>query len=367
MKNDYLSKLKLLLDQYQMDDTEKNDIIGDYSEMYDNWIEYGMSEDEVESKLGEPRSIISELVEGYRRVGASAKDSENPNSKIIALTPFIALIIFFVGGFGYDAWAYAWTAFLIIPITAIILEMGRAKDKHIITALSPFIALIAYGIIGFVYGYWHPGWLVFLIIPVIAIITEAKEIGFLNTLVSLSPFAAIVAFIFFGLDDQWETGWLVFLAIPALGVLNEKSKFKVFIWEVLIIGGALGYLYIASINGDYRFAWLAFIPLIAYATFHDGNEIKEMPKDYRILVVAIILVYVVLGFWANAWGIAWLLFLLIPVYAIVKEVDGNAKLISLMPFISLTIFFSLGWFFELWAYSWLAFLLIPIVAIIKEA
>ena len=60
MKTDYLSKLKLLLDQYQMNDTEKADIMNDYSEMYDNWVEYGMNEEAVEEKLGKPEFIIRE-------------------------------------------------------------------------------------------------------------------------------------------------------------------------------------------------------------------------------------------------------------------------------------------------------------------
>jgi len=58
MKNNYLEELKGLLNLYQMEDNEVNDIVNDYDDMYNNWIETGMSEEEVESKLGTPRSII---------------------------------------------------------------------------------------------------------------------------------------------------------------------------------------------------------------------------------------------------------------------------------------------------------------------
>jgi len=102
MKNDYLGKLRVLLDKYQMSDTEKDDIINDYSEMYDNWVAYGMGEEEVEEKLGKPNSIIRELAEGYRKVGAPSVEASKKNSKVIAITPFIALIAFFIIGFGFD-------------------------------------------------------------------------------------------------------------------------------------------------------------------------------------------------------------------------------------------------------------------------
>ena len=41
MKSKYLKDLSILLDDYQMDRFEKQDIINDYSEMYDEWIGKG--------------------------------------------------------------------------------------------------------------------------------------------------------------------------------------------------------------------------------------------------------------------------------------------------------------------------------------
>jgi hypothetical protein len=67
------------------------------------------------------------------------------------------------------------------------------------------------------------------------------------------------------------------------------------------------------------------------------------------------------------WGYFWIVFLIIPVYVIYHEVEGDEKIIALMPFIATFIFFTLGWFFNLWAWAWIAYLLIPMVAIIKEA
>jgi|LGVF01.2.fsa_nt_gb uncharacterized membrane protein len=368
MKNDYLKELRGLLNLYRMDDSEKEDIINDYSEMYDNWIDSGMSEDQVESKLGKPKSIISDLVEGYRKVISSAKANKGNSAKIIALSPFIATIIFLVIGFGYEGWIYGWMVFLIIPITAIVVELGRSKDPHIFTALSPFLSVIVFFVLGFGYDLWHPGWMIFTIIPVIAIFTDHKSIGRLNTLVSLSPFISGIGFLVLGFQyDLWQPGWLIFLLIPALGVLNEKKFIKVLIWETVIIGGAIAYLYIGYTFDEWVYSLLVFLPLIAYGMSQDDQGFRGMPKEYRIVVAITITLFVVLGLLTKEWGFVWLVFLIIPVFAINKEVEGNAKIISLMPFISLVIFFSLGWFLGLWAYSWAAFLLIPMVAIIKEA
>ena len=74
-----------------LEENEKVDIINDYDDMYNNWIDQGMDTDEVEAKLGEPRKIIGALVEGYKRV----KKPEPKGQKIIAVSPFIALVIFF--------------------------------------------------------------------------------------------------------------------------------------------------------------------------------------------------------------------------------------------------------------------------------
>ena len=49
MKTNYLNELKSYLDLYQMDVTEKQDILDDYSEMYESWESQGFSEEEVEA------------------------------------------------------------------------------------------------------------------------------------------------------------------------------------------------------------------------------------------------------------------------------------------------------------------------------
>jgi uncharacterized membrane protein len=369
MKKEYLSTLRSLLSEYNMDSVEVEDIISDYDDMYTSYIAQGMLEDEVEAKLGSPESILPDLTEGYVRKQDHKKQvAQKNNGKIIAITPFIALVTFFILGFAFDLWAYSWTAFLLIPITAIVLSTDFSKET--IIALSPFAAVIAYGILGFGFDLWHPGWLVFLVIPVLAITLERKGMKLVELATALSPFAALVIyFTVFGPQDQWDPGWLIFLMIPIIGVLNEENKLKVLLWEGLFLIGIVGYLYLRE-TMEVQFALLAFAPVVLYALFMNNFIIFQMPKDYRYVVLGAIAIYVILGYLSDAigmnmWLYAWLIFLAIPLYAINKETEGGARLIASAPFIALIIFFTLGYFFDGWVYSWMAFLIIPVIAILK--
>jgi len=364
MKDNYLKELRGLLDRYQMEENEKVDIINDYDDMYNNWIDQGMDTDEVEAKLGEPRKIIGALVEGYKRV----KKPEPKGQKIIAVSPFIALVIFFVGGFAFDRWDISWMAFLIIPVIAIVVEMGSNKDEHLTTALSPFIASVAYFVLGYFYGYWHPGWLVFLIVPIIAIFNSRKEMNGLALLISLSPFAALIAFFILGEQGYWNPGWLVFLATPMLGILVEESFGKKVLYEALMILGIVGYLYIGDTYNEWGYALFAFAPIVIAALFMKDIVIgvEGATKEYRILVLVSASIYILLGVLFGLWGFAWVVFFIVPVYAIYTETSGNERVIAITPFIATTLFMALGYFFGIWEYAWLAFLIIPVTAIIKE-
>lgn len=372
MSNSYIDELKELLNQYEMTKEECDDILQDYQEMYDNYKDYGMTASEIRSKLGEPSTIINELTEGFlKKSTVRTMKKHSRNNKVTALSPFIALIIFFVLGFAFDLWAYSWMAFLLIPVIAIVSNVERSGEK--IIALTPFVATIGYGILGFGYNLWHPGWLIFLIIPVTAILIESRKDGIIPLFTALSPFIALsVFFLYFMEQDMYQTGWLIFLIIPAIGALNEKSVWKMILIETLLLVGVLGYLYIGTTYDRFDLALLSFIPIAIYGILQANIRIWEIPREYRIVVLSAILAFVLLGVSSelvgiNMWGWSWLVFLSIPSYSIIREAPRNTRLIALMPFIALTIFFTLGYFLNWWAFSWLAFLLIPMVAIIKEA
>ena len=366
MKSNYLDELKLLLDNYKLEQSEKDEIVADYAEMYDGYSGKGMDEDEIVKKFGSPKSIIRELAEGYRKVEKPLPGGE----RLIALTPFLALIAFFVLGFGFDLWHPGWLVFLIIPVTAIVVEMGKTRDEHLTTALSPFFATILFLYLGFYHDLWHPGWLVFLIIPMLGVWNSRRTLTGLDLTVSLSPFVALIAYLVLGFQGYWTEGWVVFLIIPMLGILNEKNKLMMLLWELLFIGGIVGYLYVGYAYPDmWAYGLFAFTPLVILGIITGNIEVTlaDAPKDYRFVIIASVAIFLLLGFIFNLWAVAWLVFLSIPVFAIWKEAGEDSKLVATSPFIAITIFFILGYFFGLWAWSWMAFLLIPMVAIIKNA
>lgn len=364
MKKEYLNELKELLDRYEMEEEEKTDILEDYNDMYDGWIESGMSEDEVEEKLGDPSRIIKDLVEGFSLKRFIVE--KNKDHRLVALMPFIALVIFFIGGFGFDLWAYSWMAFLLIPITAVLQDLFTSKNPNKIVGVMPFFCLIGYLILGFVFNLWHPGWLIWLVIPVSGILIGNRKGSVISNLTALTPFIALVGYFILGELGYYHPGWLVFFIIPMVGVLNEKSPMKKLIYEVALIGGVVGYIYLYTMDYTWSECLLAFIPIALVLLYHMFIEFKDVPFGYKVCMIGSVVLYVLLGYQFDLWGYAWLLFLSIPMFAIITEVKGNERLISLMPFLSLILFFTLGWFFSLWAIAWLAFLLIPVVAIIKE-
>lgn len=365
MKNNYLEDLKKLLDDYQMEESEKQDIVNDYSEMYDSWSDRGLIDEEVKKKLGHPRSIIKDLTEGYRKVERPLPGSE----KAIALSPFVTTIIFLILGFGFDLWHPGWLVFILIPVTAIIMSMGKTKEDHLSTALSPFIATTIFLLMGFGHGLWHPSWLVFLIIPVLGVWNSRYEMDKLTLFTALSPFISGLAFIILGLYGYWIEGWVVFLLIPMVGILHHDNKGKVLLWELMAIIGIVGYLYIGLTYADsWQYAGLAFVPFILLSIYeNDWSDTTGMTIQYKRITIISFVLFLAFGYFFNLWVVSWLFFLLIPVYAILTEVRGKERAVSISPFVALVIFFILGYFFDLWHLSWIIFIIIPMTAIAKNA
>lgn len=369
MKDNYLLELKALLDDYDMDKLDKDDIISDYSDMYDSWIDKGFSDEETLDKLGSPKSIIRDLTEEYKKIVKPQSGSQ----KLIALMPFISLGIFFILGFGYDLWHPGWMVFLLIPVVAIVLEMGSKKNPHLFTALSPFFATFVFLYLGIAHDLWHPAWIVFLMTPILGIWNSRFHMSKISLVNSLLPFAATIAYAILGLNGYWVEGWVVFLLIPMVGMLNNKNKYEMMIWEILCIGGIAGYLYIGIVfSSHWQYAWLSFAPVVIYSLFLDEVDFnviifdKDASLPLKMAIIGALILFASFGI-IGYWGISWLFLLLIPVIAILTEAPKKDRLVAITPFIALVIFFTLGYFFDLWHLSWMAFLMIPVIAIIKNA
>ena len=364
MKGKYLEDLKKLLDDYQMDESERLDIINDYSEMYDSWGDKGLMDDEISKKLGHPRSIIRELTEGYKKVERPLPGSE----KVISLSPFVATIAFLILGFGLDLWHPGWMVFLLIPVTAIIMGMGKTKNEHLTTALSPFVATTIFLLLGFVYDLWHPGWMVFLLTPVLGIWNSRYTMKRIDLFTALSPFIASIGYVVLGMYGYWVEGWVIFMLIPMLGIWHHKNKSMMIFWELLGILGIVGYLYIGTTYADsWQYAWLTFVPFIVVSFFNGDWEITiDKNNDYRLVIALSIAAFLLTGFFLDAWAVCWLFFLSIPVYSIIKETGPKERAVALTPFIAITIFMLVGYYADLWHLAWIVFIIIPMTAVIKH-
>ena len=91
--------------------------------------------------------------------------------KIIAITPFIALIAFFLTGKFVDkAWTWNWSFFLLIPLVCIILNLNFKKPKKIFSSVLSLIVVAGYLVTGIVYNCWNWNWIMFFVFPIIWIL-----------------------------------------------------------------------------------------------------------------------------------------------------------------------------------------------------
>ena len=364
MKTKYLEKLRDQLQNFQASKADIDEILSDYGQLYDDALAKGKTDEEIYQLLGEPRQVAYELIDTIK-----IKQHKNKRNKIIALMPFISVIIFMILGFGWDLWHPGWMVFLLIPITAIIMT---TDVKNAIIALSPFITTLTYLLLGFKYDLWHPGWLIFFFIPMISIILNTR---LKDMFVALSPFVATIAFMILGTYyDLWNPGWLVFLIIPMLGILHMRSLWKLLVSELAFIVAIAFYLYMGYVQNNWATGGLGFIlPVATSIIFGDMNFVWDMPKGpmrkkvYILLssIALSIAVFVLLGVLAQGWAYAWQIFLIIPVASII--LFDKFRVTAIMPFIAVVLFFSLGYFLHIFQWSWLAFLLIPMAAIIENA
>lgn len=363
MKDKYLQQIKTLLEDYEIDRSELNDILSDYSNMYEDGIARGLSDKEVVEYLGSPEKVVRELGENYKKL----EHKNKKYYKFLALMPFLCTIVYFIlGRMGY--WHPGWMVFLLIPITAIATTMFGTKNPHALTALSPFGATIIYMLVGFYAHIWHPTWLIFLIVPILGILNSSKTRSPLQTVTALSPFLAVIAFFLLGLGNYWNPGWLVFLMVPMIGILNMKNREKAFLFELCFVAAIVFYLFMGYVYQRWDFGALAFFLPVAYGIIIADIRVESSKKGLatKIAIVATAVIYFICGVFFNSWGYLWLIFLLVPVVSILVYSQKKDKFLALTPFISIVIFFLLGYFFDLWSYAWIAFMLIPIVGILKK-
>ena len=92
-------------------------------------------------------------------------------NKIIAITPFVALIAFFLTGKFIDkAWSWNWSFFLLIPLVSILLNLNFKKPKKLFSSALSLIVIAAYLVTGILYSCWSWNWVLFFVFPIIWIL-----------------------------------------------------------------------------------------------------------------------------------------------------------------------------------------------------
>ncbi len=317
-KEKYLEKLEYYLKENYFDQEEMDDILEEYTMMIDEAMDNGILEDELEEHLGNPREIVKQM----RKTVVFKRVRKN---KFVALSPFIAMIVFFGLGFSYGLWHLAWLAFLLIPISAIISSKRRTPVK-IIIEIAPLISLGIFLTIGLIFKEWHPTWVVFFLIPAFSILENRDKYKVLSFIVFLTlPILYVLSFYFFPFTLNWLI--LVFMVVPA------------------VYSGAISF----RIN---------------------GVRSKDLELQFSIIVFSLVITYVVLGYIFEIWHPLWLIFLLIPVASIIlsaKKINQKIPYVALTPFVAITLFFIFGHYFDGYQWSWMFFFLIPMTAIIKNS
>jgi len=351
-KKDFISNLEDQLKVSSIVSSNVKEIVEDYKIMIDDALENGEEEQTVLNRLGRPSDIA-------RTLSRHESKEKRSKSKFVALSPFIATIIFFVLGMYFDLWSISWMAFLLIPIAGLV-----TSHKHNLSILLPTIIFF---ILGFGYDLWHPGWLIFLSVPTLSDLFEGNS-SIAKTIEGLSFFLIITAYMLIGFYyNIWHPTWVLFFLIPLFGVINERNSEKTMIALVAYLIIPLIYVYLEYINYS-NYNYLIFIFTILGSINLKNISITLESKKDRMMVgyISIItILYIIFGLTYSIWHPTWLIFLTIPMFAMITF-EKNIQFVAFTPFISVIIFFIWGHYFDGYHMAWLVFLLIPMAGILSD-
>ena len=142
--------------------------------------------------------------------------------RIAVTMPLIALTLFLFAGFVLENWLLGLTAFLLIPLSSILLSKNWVRRVH---QSMPLISLILFLWLAFGLDMAHPGWLVFFLLPLSDIIFSRRiDARKLVTMVITIAYIALGLLI----EGFWHPGWLMFLLIPIINNLFFPNRNQIF-------------------------------------------------------------------------------------------------------------------------------------------
>lgn len=330
-KEKFLEQLQEALEDEFIPQQIIADTLKEYGSMIDDALESGQSIEIFSQRMGSPKKVAKALAKEHPHRGRQS-------NRMVALTPFIATISFFLLGVFLNAWHPGWLVFLMIPIAG-ILSSSRISWPNLFT----FLILIVFILGGTYFDLWTPLWSLFLLLLVLP--NNRKNVE------RIKPFAIAYSVIVVSLYHAW-----VLLPLDIFITPEQRTIL------------------------DFILPLIGFVPLVVYGFFKLVIQIQldDLWKSENRLrnlinvgvVLGIVILYVTLGLSLEGfWHPGWLLFLLIPVYFIVL----NAKrfpIVEVMPFIATILFVLVGEYVTIqnntsgYVISWLFFLLIPISGIL---
>lgn len=88
--------------------------------------------------------------------------------------------------------------------------------KNKVIAITPFICLIVFAILWIEFDKAHPGWIVFLLIPLMPFILGKKKL-------SASTVIIIIYFLVSIITGKWNVTWVILLLIPVVNIIMLPS------------------------------------------------------------------------------------------------------------------------------------------------
>lgn len=338
-KTHFLNRLSEALEDSTIASHEHAGILEDYTAMIDDAKHDRPDLEVFIQALGTPEKIVREL---EKTMGEDHPFSD----KLTALSPFVALILFFLLGFGLNAWHPGWLVFLLIPITAISTS-EKGVDR--LGPLSVFAALIAFMLIGTYTNLWHPFWALFLIIPATVTLTKRNA--------SFGPIAFHTASA--SQREPRPNLWLSYAYYTYLSIL--LYILGVLLWEINPY--LLGLLFLPVV----------IVPLIdtLQHNLQAWHALSHPQRTHILILIGFTVLLstgtVLFGLTSNVWHPTWVVFMLIPLAVLSTQkwvFKSKIESVAFTPFIAVILFFVIGDVFDLYHLSWLVFLIIPITGIL---
>jgi CDP-diglyceride synthetase len=207
----------------------------------------------------------------------------------------------------------------------------KSELAGLITGLVAVLATACFFILGFMTEGWRYTWLIFLAIPVTAIIGDivTKNKDFSGSVIGLIAVFAAAAFFILGFGfDKWHPGWMVFLAVPVAAIVIDAIKKKDIsgsIIGLIAVASAVIFFILGVMFDMWAICWLVFLAIPLSAIIIDISRKKDPYGAVGVVAMLAVAAFILMGTYLDNWRIAWLVFLLIPITAIVITIIKTAR------------------------------------------